>query len=591
MPFDVDGARKAGYSDEEILQYLTTSFRKFDVQGAMKAGYSSQEIIDYLSKQPRPASIKPKEGFLRRTAPYVRSLLEYGGAALGGVAAVPASIATAPTGVGPVIAEAAGTMGGYMIGKSAADRYEELVGARTPRTLSEATREAVASAPEAVEIATGGPIGGKVIEGAAKGAGAVIKPLWGMFTGTGKAAIENAVRSGEAGFSTGMGAPGREATEYIKDATGKLIPKPSISGGIKSTGRAIKESIKHPMEALKNLNPFKASTEFDKALRGDLSGEEIVQNARGALSKVKSDREAPYLADFKKLKNSGQQIDLARMKARVKKAFEKYIRTDPKTGDLDWTRTTLGSDESVNKAMKIWQKVQDWGSKPGDNTPVGLDELKRNIDALYSETEKQHVVSGLISATRNAVKDGIVSTVPQYAKMTKNYEDATNLIKDIQSNLMMRKEGISGRITADQTLRRLMSTMRDNFELRRDLLRVLGKQGSADLEGQVAGHVMSSVIPRGLAGTTPGMASEAYLAWRLLSPEYYPLVAASSPRVAGEFLRLFGKFASEVKGTGPMVGKAIAYGATRPDAVKELTPDIALQYLEKFNGDRPRAEE
>lgn len=54
MPFDASAARKAGYSDDEILQHLTQS-RKFDVGGAVKSGYSKQEIIDHLSKSPAPS--------------------------------------------------------------------------------------------------------------------------------------------------------------------------------------------------------------------------------------------------------------------------------------------------------------------------------------------------------------------------------------------------------------------------------------------------------------------------------------------------------------------------------------------------------
>lgn len=49
--FDVDAARKAGYSDDEILQHLTQS-RKFDVNGALSSGYSKQDIINHLSGAP-----------------------------------------------------------------------------------------------------------------------------------------------------------------------------------------------------------------------------------------------------------------------------------------------------------------------------------------------------------------------------------------------------------------------------------------------------------------------------------------------------------------------------------------------------------
>ena len=49
--FDIEGARKAGYSDDEIVQHLAQS-RNFDVNGAVNAGYSKQEIIQHLSSMP-----------------------------------------------------------------------------------------------------------------------------------------------------------------------------------------------------------------------------------------------------------------------------------------------------------------------------------------------------------------------------------------------------------------------------------------------------------------------------------------------------------------------------------------------------------
>jgi hypothetical protein len=49
--FDVEGARKAGYTDAEIAAHLSAS-RQFDVAGARKAGYSDSELIAYLSGAP-----------------------------------------------------------------------------------------------------------------------------------------------------------------------------------------------------------------------------------------------------------------------------------------------------------------------------------------------------------------------------------------------------------------------------------------------------------------------------------------------------------------------------------------------------------
>jgi hypothetical protein len=48
MAFDVNAARKAGYSEVEIAEYLGQQ-NKFDAAGAIKAGYNPAELIDYLS--------------------------------------------------------------------------------------------------------------------------------------------------------------------------------------------------------------------------------------------------------------------------------------------------------------------------------------------------------------------------------------------------------------------------------------------------------------------------------------------------------------------------------------------------------------
>jgi len=45
--FDVEGAKKAGYTDEDIAKYLSKKYN-FDIQGAKLAGYSGKDIIKYL---------------------------------------------------------------------------------------------------------------------------------------------------------------------------------------------------------------------------------------------------------------------------------------------------------------------------------------------------------------------------------------------------------------------------------------------------------------------------------------------------------------------------------------------------------------
>jgi hypothetical protein len=58
MAFDIEGARKAGYSDAEINEYLGQQ-NKFDVNGARKAGYSDAEILKHLSTAAPAAPAAP----------------------------------------------------------------------------------------------------------------------------------------------------------------------------------------------------------------------------------------------------------------------------------------------------------------------------------------------------------------------------------------------------------------------------------------------------------------------------------------------------------------------------------------------------
>ncbi len=133
---------------------------------------------------------------------------------------------------------------------------------------------------------------------------------------------------------------------------------------------------------------------------------------------------------------------------------------------------------------------------------------------------------------------------------------------------MLRKQGMSGRIVADQTLRRLTSAMHDNFALRRDLVKALQGDGT-DLSGQIAGYSMNALTPRGISGS--GMAIIQGGAIAMIKPSMWPILAASSPRVSGEFLRMFGKAMSEVSGTGQAIGRAATYNAMSQQNNNALT--------------------
>jgi hypothetical protein len=442
---------------------------------------------------------EPPQGDWRQTAAqYARPALEFGGMMLGGaiggglgLGGGPAAPATVPA------AAAAGGALGYAGGAQAADIFESALGVQgrqDPQVTQNAIINALAQAGQDVgrgaSMEMGGQVLGKAIPAVARGVGKVAKPVLGRMSGTGTANVAEAM---------------------------------------------------------------KGADDFTEAMRGKISGEKIVENARTALSGMKTARGAEYRGQLEKMGASGQKLDLEPIKSSADKIFKKYVRFDK--GKPDWSRSALGKEgsEGVNKMKDLYETIMEWGAKEGDNTPLGVDMLKRQVDDLYGESSNSRAI---VTQMRKAVKDHLKGAVPGYNKMTKGYEEATKLIKDVESGLMMRKQGMSGRVVADQTLRRLTSAMKDNFALRKELLDSLSAEGGGDLAAQIAGFNMSQTLPHGLAGTGPALIAQGALA--AMNPKFLAIMGASSPRVQGEFLSMLGKGLKPMAGTAPTAGRAIA---------------------------------
>lgn len=525
---DYQTALKDGHAPEEIMGELARRGVKMDYKAALADGHDPMEVLAEMNKRETvpsqtpmlpshtPTNAMPDPPLRQTLANYSRPLFEglgaaggaiigAGGGGLAGLAGGPAAPGTVPYGA------IAGGVAGAGLGYAAGSTLADIVAGKPAPKPGETAGKIMTGA----EMEMGGQATAPVLAGLAKGTGYLAKPLLGRMSGVGKGAIEEALLSGE---QTGL-----------------------------------------------RTNPFASKTTFDQAMRGKISGEEVVDNARSALQTIKDARAAKYQEQLKSIVGDSQNIDLRPLKGDLSNLMAKYnvkVRPD---GSIDTSRIAMGKT-GRNDIKEIIETVSAWGSKPEDTTPLGLDTLKRQLDDFYSDSSQARQ---FVASIRNKVKDTITNVVPEYGEMTKDYAEATKMIKDIESGLMMRKQGISGRIVADQTLRRLTSSMKDNFALRRELVDTLGAEGGQDIAGQVAGYSMRSPIPLGLAGTGPVILGEAALA-RYISPKFIPVLVASSPRVQGEFLRMFGKAMAETKRIAPVAARPLGMTAIEQAA---LTPN------------------
>jgi hypothetical protein len=175
MPFDIEGAKKAGYSDAEIADHLAQG-SGFDIAAARKSGYSDSELLSHLSsnqtKYQDPNSDIPqvdangvplpnrpavtKESPLTLTEnPVVGGIEALGGAVLGGAAGLAGQIAGTVKGIGQSVVDGTyGTQAGANSTEDTAAGYAQSAAAPfMPRT--ETGREYLQAVGEVAEPLAG----------------------------------------------------------------------------------------------------------------------------------------------------------------------------------------------------------------------------------------------------------------------------------------------------------------------------------------------------------------------------------------------------------------------------------------------------
>ncbi len=393
---------------------------------------------------------------------------------------------------------------------------------------------------------------------------------------------------------------------------GKMVRHAEIPGSqvvanaAKAVGKATGKVAKETLGTMTGAGPgfveeaMKGTQGFQQAMRGKISGESIVENARDALDTIKQNRADAYRAKLEEITGASRgemipegtmppslpEIDISPIAKKFQELASRYNVKgviDPQTGELsiDTSRVAMGH-KGIKDIENTWKTLKDWGSQPEDKTVLGLDTLKRQLDDFYSPSSQAR---GFVTELKKEVVKTINQAVPEYGEMTKGYAEASQLIKDIQSNLMLRKEGMTGHLTADNTLRRLTSALRENYEMRKDLLYALGTESGVDIAAQVAGYAGTQWLPRGGLAKLGAGGSAMY--FHFFNPKMIPIIAASSPRIVGEFLNAFGKAAHSEIGqsavsalTSPEaknIGRMTAIAGGQTEAIKPQTDNTEGQ--------------
>ena len=298
----------------------------------------------------------------------------------------------------------------------------------------------------------------------------------------------------------------------------------------------------------------------------------VLDEAERAVDAVRQQRSRDYKAGMAGVSQDATVLDFAP----VKNAFNQIKSMGQYSG-----RSGMGVAQSINEPAvaaveKLNNIINEWESlDPTDfHTPEGFDALKKKIynqSRSYAFGTPERVVADQMY---NAVRQVVANQAPDYARIMNDYEEASDLLKEFEKSL-----SLNDKATADTTLRKLQSILRNNANTNYGAREALGQKlvqaGATNLMPGLAGQMMSSPTPRALSGqvTSAGTIVNAMqnLPGAFLEPTTLALMAATSPRVVGETAYAIGQVASVPKKLAALLGE---YGDTLSMQNPRLAPVI-----------------
>lgn len=418
-------------------------------------------------------------------------------------------------GAGKLIGEVAGTAGA---GGALAN---------TARMGLAATGRAVPAAAEPLlsAIASGGFKAG--------GAGLATRSAGGAIAGGVSAGLVNPEDAGT-GFMVGGAMPG---VVKVAGEAGKLAGK-GVSGLTKNTlgmtTGAGAETFGTAFQAGKQ-----GGTSFLDNMRGNVPLTDVLDSAKDALSKMRIDRGNQYRSGMVDIANDKTVINFA--------PIDKAVQSLKTMGSFKGQTINKNAAGTVDEIAGL---VDNWkGLDPAEyHTPEGLDALKKAIGDIRDATQFGTPGRRAADTAYNAVKSQIEFQAPTYAKVMRDYSQASEALTEVEKAL-----SLGNKAAADTSMRKLQSLMRNNVNTnygnRLDLAKKLEEQG-ADILPAVAGQAASSWTPRGLQGlaaTGAGFAS-------LMNPATLAALPFTSPRLMGEAAYGLGALSRGLGGAAGAVG-------------------------------------
>lgn len=305
----------------------------------------------------------------------------------------------------------------------------------------------------------------------------------------------------------------------------------------------------------------------------------VLDEAERAVEAVRQKRSQEYRAGMAGVSQDATVLDFAP----IESAFNQIKSTGQYAGRSGLSAAQNINEPAVSAVNKLNDIITEWKAlDPAEfHTPEGLDKLKQKIynqSKGYAPNSPERLVADRMY---KAVRDVVANQAPDYMRTMGDYEQASDLLKEFERSLSLKETA-----TADTTLRKLQSIMRNNANTNYGAREALGEQlvsaGATNLMPGLAGQMMSSGAPRSLSGQLYGTGTLLNFLQNLpgavVDPTTLAFAAATSPRVVGETAYAAGKIAGTPKRLAQLLSQyGDKLGATNPSMQKAV--DVARRTI------------
>lgn len=537
MSFDVEGAKKAGYSESEIAAYLAQQ-RQFDLDGAKKAGYSDADILSHLTAN-EPKQEKPQErSFLDSVG---RQLGLTARSAIGGVGGLANMVAD------PVVGLANRMGAGLPIPSQALERTMTRAGLPEPASGTERFAQSVNRgmvAPVAI---------GAAVPRLATGIGTQV-----LSSGMGAGSTELAKEAGVgptgqfvAGLAGGMVAPAAVvATDELSKAgvraAGALFEPMTETGREKIVARTLQGSARDKRLAADAARSYQTFVPGSEPTLAQATADEGLS----ALEKALRTRNPAAFAERAAAQDAARQAGLERSfgtatdlamaeaerdavtKPLREAAFQnaRKVNTKPILNSADTIlKSGAGARQEVERAM-AWVKSR----LEGETDPERIYAIRQDINDIIAgkmrdpEKASYQLAAGQLKAIKAVLDQQLERSAPGFKNYLSQYADRSRAIGAMETGQEIASKSLNPmteKLSAAQFARQMQNRSEDVANM--------GSIGS-DALARVNQDLKRAVAPEAMMRAPGSDTSQNIIAQSILSQSLGPNQARALPRIGGK---------------------------------------------------------